>query len=321
MPKQLTYLQARVLLLLLGLALAISQTLLAWERGAAPTEVLAPALYIPVFAGAIFFSYAGGVVAAGVSSLIYGVLLSEQTAAIGMRLFVGLLVNRVATYLFYGIIIAVAARYLESRLRKLEMHDLIDDVTELFNPAFFLENTELEMERAKRYQTLFSITELNVDREAFAGFPRRRYRRVLRELGRRIEEGIRAPWTDPFRRRNTDLPVRVDEGDRDRFFFILPETGPQGADVFTQKVAGGVREFLGSRGCAVDGHVDARTITFPEDAGLLELAQNFRLPGEEGARARQQFEERAAREPLTQLRQEVAEVEAERRAIRGDEPD
>ena len=59
-PKRLTYPQARLMLLALGIAVAVAQTLFAWERGASGTEVLAPVLYVPVFVNAVFWLLPGG---------------------------------------------------------------------------------------------------------------------------------------------------------------------------------------------------------------------------------------------------------------------
>src|SRR5687768_9952047 len=117
--RSLTYLQTRILLVLLGAGLAAGQTLVSWERGAPPTEVLAQSLAILLFAGAVFWHLTGGLVGAGAASLVYLVLLVDQSAAIGVRAFTGLAIGRVFTYLFYGVIVALGARYVETRLRKL----------------------------------------------------------------------------------------------------------------------------------------------------------------------------------------------------------
>lgn len=118
-----TLIQAKLLLLAIGVLVGVSQTILAWERGAAPTEVLAPALYIPVFAGAIFLGLAGGLLGAAASSIVYALVLVDQSSALGMRLFMALLVNRVFTYALYGVLVALGVRYIEGRLRKLELYD------------------------------------------------------------------------------------------------------------------------------------------------------------------------------------------------------
>lgn len=271
-----TFLQVKLLLLLLGVGLAVGQTVLAWERGAAPTQVLAPALYIPVFAGAVLFGLLGGVVAAAGASLVYVLVLVDEVAAIGVRIFVGLLLTRVATFFFYGVLVALGTRFIESRLRKLELYDQIDDVTELYNGAFFLEDSDLEMNRSNRYQSIFSVAELRMDRELFAGSGNRRYKRALRDLGRMLRRAVRG----------VDRPARVDDGVSDRFLVILPETGREGSEVIAGRLEAATRSFLQERRFSPDGNVSWRAMTFPEDQATIES-----------------------------LRREVAEIDAHRRVL------
>lgn len=278
MTTRLTYLQARLLLLVLGVAVAVSQALLAWERGAAPTEVLAPILYIPVFTGAIFFYLPGGLVAAGISSVIYGTLLADVTARAGLGQFLVLLATRVSFYLLFGVVVALGTRYIEARLHKLEVYDQIDDETGLYNSAFFLQHTDLEASRADRYQTFFSVATLDVRREVLADLPSRRQRRVIKELASRIEESIR----------HVDRAVHADDGSRDRFLIVLPQTGGEGARIFAERLEQASAEFLSERGCSVDGHLPVDTMTYPD-----------------------------APERLRDLREEITRLEDRRRTVRG----
>lgn len=277
MTTRLTYLQARLLLLVLGIAVAVSQGLLAWERGAAPTEVLAPILYIPVFIGAIFLYLPGGLVAAGVSSVIYGTLLADLAARAGLGQFIVLLTTRVSFYFLFGVVVALGTRYIETRLRKLEVYDQIDDETGLYNSAFFLQHTDLETSRADRYRTLFSVAAMDVEPEILAGLRSRRQRRVIKELASRIEESIR----------HVDRAAHADDGSRDRFLIILPQTGEEGARVFAERLGGASSEFLSERGCSVDGHLPVDTITYPDDPDRLRA-----------------------------LREEIARLEDQRRIVR-----
>lgn len=277
MRGRLTYLQARFLLLVLGVGVAAAQTALAWDRGAPPTEVLAPALFVLVVFGAIFFVLPGALVGAGLASLVYGTLLADQVAVVGLGSFTILLASRVTLYVLFGVVLALGVRYIEGRLRKLELYDQIDDDTGLFNSAFFLEDTDLERGRADRYRTLFSVVDCTIDHDAFEGVSRRRYRRTLRDLATSVESSVR----------RVDRASRVDDGAGDRFLLVLPQTGAEGAGVFAGRFEGAVGEFLTERGVAVDGHVRVEALTYPD-----------------------------APERLEALRGEIAALEAERRAVR-----
>lgn len=274
--KRVTLIQAKLLLLAIGVGVGMAQTTLAWERGAAPTEVLAPALYIPVFAGAIFVGLWGGLVAAAASSAVYTLALVDQSSALGMRLFTALLVNRVFTYVLYGVLVAVGARYVEGRLRKLELYDQVDDTTELYNSSFFLEDSDLEMNRAARYQSIFSVAELRIGHDLFDGSSRRRHHRALRGFGQVLRQAVRT----------VDRPARVDAGDSDRFLVILPETGREGSTILAGRLEEAARSFLAQQKLVPNGNVSARALTFPDD-----------------------------RDSIEELRREVADADARRRVL------
>src|SRR5436190_15748698 len=89
-------LSAKLVLVALAVGVGLAQTVLAWERGLPPTEVLAPFLYIPVLAAAVLGGLAPGLIMAALASLIYGSALQDQSHSVGFGLFVGLLVDRAA---------------------------------------------------------------------------------------------------------------------------------------------------------------------------------------------------------------------------------
>lgn len=268
--RQPTFLQVRLLLLVLGVGLSIGQAILAWERGAPPTEVVAPVLYIPVFAGAIFAGLTGGLVAAAISSLIYLLVLVDQSAVLGLKLFVGLLLSRVVTFVFYGLMVAMGTRFIERRLRKLEIYDQIDDDTELYNGSFFLEGSDLEISRARRYQSIFSVAEIRMNQSLLEGASRRRYRRVLRDIAGQFSGAIRG----------VDRLSRVKDDDSERFLFILPETGREGSEVLVGRLEAGMRQLLQDHNLTANGHVSSRVLTLPDDQGSLDALRMEVAAGE-----------------------------------------
>jgi len=255
----------RLLLLVLGAGLGFGQSVIAWERGAAPTEALAPALFIVVFAGAIFVGVSGGLAGAAIASVLYGLVLVDQSSALGIRLFLGLLISRVATYFFYGLMVAVGTRFIESRLYKLELYDQIDDETKLYNASFFLHDAELETSRATRYQSLFSVAELRIARGELEASGGRRYRRARRDFARIVARAIRT----------VDRAARVDIGEDELFLVMLPETGKSGSSLLATRLEASVRELLTERGLAVNGALTSRALSYPDDSEALEeLRQN-----------------------------------------------
>lgn len=264
MAKRFTIVQVRLLLLILGTGVSIGQAMLAWERGASPTEVLAPVLYIPVFAGAIFLGLWGGLGGAALSSVTYLLVLIDQSSSIGMRLFVGLLVSRVSTFIFYGLVVGLGTRFIERRLTKLELHDYIDDDTQLYNASFFLEDSDLEISRARRYRSIFSVAEVQIDRSAMGRTSRRKRRRMIRDLAAVLRRSVRG----------VDRPVRVDDGTSERFFVILPETDKEGSQILAGRLEEAARRFLAERRIDADGLLSAQALTYPEDQESLDTLRS-----------------------------------------------
>jgi hypothetical protein len=111
---------------------------------------------------------------------------------------------------------------LESALEKLDLYDEIDDETGLYNARHLLAQTDLEVARARRYKTLFSVVTLDLPAAPFDALGRRKRRQVLRELGRQVGASVRT----------VDHVVHFRDGDVHRLAAILPETGTEGAEVF-----------------------------------------------------------------------------------------
>lgn len=277
--RRLTYTQARALLLVLVTGLAAAIAAMAWTRGAAATEILAPLLYAPVVAGAVLLGLPGALVAATAASGLYALVLAGVAGPLGLGAVAGLFGWRVFTYYLFGIAAAVGVRSIERRLHKLEVYDQIDDETGLFNSAFFLQDTDLELSRADRYRTVFSVVDLDLARTAFRGLSRRRRVRLLRELAGQIRGSVRL----------VDRAARVADSDRERFMVVLPETGREGATVFAQRLEDATRGFFARRGVTLNGYATTRALTYPDDPAAL-----------------------------ARIRAEVERVEASRRVVRDD---
>jgi hypothetical protein len=89
---------------------------------------------------------------------------------------------------------------------------------------------------------------------------RRQSSRAVREVGQALQASVRT----------VDRAVHAWDGQRHRFAVILPETGMEGARIFTDRLAERVSELLGGAG------VIATAITCPdEDAALERVRAEF----------------------------------------------
>jgi len=264
---RMSYRQARRLLLVTGLAVLIVVAVVTYARRVETVEVVATLLFLPIFVAFVFRGAVGGVVAALVAIAVYAAMRTPAIEAVGVGEFAGLLTARAAAYLIFGVVGGWSTHVLEGSLEKLELYDEIDDETGLYNARHLLHQTDLEMARARRYETLFSLVVLDLPAAPMLALKARQRRTVLRDLGRQLREGVRT----------VDHVVHAHDGDLHRLVAILPETSLEGAEVFRGRFDERIRRFLAARGAAIaDTEVRARALTFPgDDAGVDELRTEF----------------------------------------------
>ena len=261
------YTRARRLILLLGLLVLAIVAVVSYVRGVEPVEVAATILFIPVFLAFLFFKVPGGVVAGILAAGAYLVLRWPAIKIVGFDLFARSFFARALAYPLFGLIGGWASGQLEASLTKLELYDQIDDATGLFNARFFVQDTELEMSRATRYQTIFSVALVDIPASAFAALGRRQRAAALKDLGQVLKHSVRA----------VDRPVHTLDGERHHVAVVLPETAGTGAQIFTERLADRLAEHLGKRGVAVErNRMPTTWMTFPDDPQRLEqLREEF----------------------------------------------
>jgi GGDEF domain-containing protein len=262
--SQLGYVRARRLLVITGIAVLAVVALVMYARRVDGIEVAATLLFLPIFLAFVFRGVVGGVVTAVAAIGVYAALRYPAIDAVGIGEFSGLIISRAAAYLIFGSIGGWSMQVLEGSLTKLELYDEVDDETGLFNARHLLHQLDLEMARARRYQTLFSVVLMELPSAPFTKLKSRDRRSVLRDLGRLLGEGVR----------NVDHVVHARDGEVHRFAIVLPETAHEGAEIFRGRFDQRVRGYLRDRGVAIDvDQLPARALTFPGDDDAIEVVQ------------------------------------------------
>jgi GGDEF domain-containing protein len=260
-PRGLSYNQVRLLMLIGGLVLLAVTAGVNYVRRVETAEVVAILLFIPIFIAFVFWDWKGGLIAAALATVVYIILRQPAIDAIGAGRYTALIISRAIAFFAFGAIGGLANQQLRSSLTKLDLYDQIDDATGLFNARYFLQDTELEMSRANRYQSIFSISAVDLPDAAFAGMGWRKRRNTLRQLGALLAESVRT----------VDRAVHAQDGDVHRIAVVLPETAEEGAQIFTDRLATRVSAFLSQRGASVDdAAVNRLAITFPGDEAALQ---------------------------------------------------
>ncbi len=267
--SRMTYERARRLLLGAGLLVLLLTAGVMLIRRVETVEVLGTLLFVPVFIGLVFWNLKGGLIAAVLAAAAYAALRYPAIEAVGLERFSGLILSRSVAYVAFGLIGGWANSQLASSLTKLELYDQIDDATGLFNARFFVQDTDLELSRSKRYQTIFSVVEVSFPNAGLDGLSRRHRATLQRDLGRLLQEAVRT----------VDRAVHGFDGERDRFAVVLPETGREGASIFVERLAERIARFLAERKFHVsEGDIGRRSVTFPDDGeeGIEALRAEFR---------------------------------------------
>jgi GGDEF domain-containing protein len=266
-PRGLSYNQVRILMLVAGLALLAVTAGVNYVRRVETAEVAAILFFIPIFVAFVFWDWKGGLIAAALATAGYVALREPAIHAIGAGRFTSLIFSRSIAFFAFGAIGGLANQQLRGSLTKLDLYDQIDDDTGLFNARYFLQDTDLEMSRARRYQTIFSVAVVDLPASAFDEQGWRRRRNTLRQLGRLLADSVRT----------VDRAVHARDADRQRIVVVLPETAAEGAQIFADRLATRITAFLAQRGAKVNETAVSRlAITFPGDEAPLDrLRQEF----------------------------------------------
>lgn len=261
------YERARQLLLTAGIVILLLVAFVMYVRRVETVEVYGTLLFIPVFIAFVLAGVRGGLIAAVVAAAAYAAFRYPAIEAVGADRFVPLIFSRAVAYLAFGGIGGWATQQLEASLNKLELYDQIDDQTGLFNAGFFVQDTDLELSRSQRYQTVFSVATVDVPAKAFESRSRRDNTRIWRDLGRMLGQSVRT----------VDRAVHGFDGNRHRIAVVLPETGAEGARIFVDRLAAKIAEHLHGRNVQVAVQdMAARALTYPgHEADLQALKAEF----------------------------------------------
>lgn len=266
---KMTYEKARQLLLAVGLAVLLLTAGVMFIRRVDTVEVIATLLFIPVFVGFVFWNLKGGLIAAALAAVAYAAFRFPAIDVAGVGSFTGLLLSRTIAYFAFGAIGGWANSQLAGSLNKLELYDQIDDHTGLFNARFFVQDTEVELSRSNRYQTIFSVVNVDFPSEGMLALSRRQRISIRKDLGRMLKEAVRT----------VDRPVHGFDGQRHNFAVVLPETGREGANIFVNRLADKMAQFLEDKGVKLPEDGVRRTaVSYPDDGqeAVEELRARFR---------------------------------------------
>jgi GGDEF domain-containing protein len=262
-----SYATTRRLVLAAGLALLLLIAGVMYVRRVDSVEVVAVLLFIPVFLAFSYWKVLGGALAGVAATATYAALRAPAIDAVGGGRYAGILAGRGLGYLAFGLLGGWASQQLERSLQKLDVYDQVDDDTGLFNARFLVQDLDLEMARATRYKTFFSVCMVEVPAGPLDALARRARAGLLKDLGHQMKEAVRT----------VDRPIHARDGAVHRFAVMCPETGEEGARVFSSRLGERIGDFVKGRGVTLgEGPLVWTSATYPgDDAAMAALKAQF----------------------------------------------
>lgn len=181
-----------------------------------PIEIVATALFVPIFVGAVLFGLRGGAIPALVATVVYLILRYPAIRLVGLGPLFGLVLGRAVGFLAFGIVGGWAAGVVGESLTKLALFDEIDDATRLHNARSLVAVLDRERSRVTRYSAVFSVVHAS-----FAARERmtRSVRARLRALGTKVAASVRV----------SDHAAHFSADHRSHLVIVLPDTSAAGA--------------------------------------------------------------------------------------------
>ncbi len=224
---------ATVILILLGIAQIL--------RGVDSVEIVAVLLFLAIFVGIVTFDVVGGVAVAVASIFIYTIFRLPSVDVVGSGSVGRLIVSRAAGYLAFGVLGGLAHKHLRRVLSVANSTDALDPETGCANATSFLNDLDIEIARAERYGSTFSLASCDIPGDALAPVKPLVRSKALGELGRLVRATVRTSDRVATTRHNKDI----------RVFALLAETPRSGAEVFGTRFAQKIAEMLFTHGISL----------------------------------------------------------------------
>lgn len=250
-------------LLLFGVGSLFVLALTQFLRRVDTVEVITTVLFGFIFVALVMFDVVGGAVAAAVATIVYLVLRLAAVDIIGSGAMFRLVLSRALVFFAFGILGGMAHRLVYQALRKLDDVDVVDDLTGMANARSFVRDLDFEIARSNRYKHVFSVSYVDLATEQFAALKPAQRRTVLGEFGTMLRESVRT----------TDRLAVSHDGGFLRLIVLLPETGPEGREVFTTRFVERISSFLLNRGVALPRKAGA-AVTYPEQGNDIRRLRN-----------------------------------------------
>jgi GGDEF domain-containing protein len=161
-------------------------------------------------------------------------------------------------------VVAFVAGELNVRLKyifiKLEHHDYVDDITNLYNAKYLSKLIEKYISEFDRYGSKFSLTSFTIKEEVLAPMKKKARIKMIKDVGYKIRGNIRG----------ADEAARLDGTN---FTVLFPNTNYDGATCASLRVKSKITGYLDKFGFDTesDNVIQTEIIEYPRDKDTIEV--------------------------------------------------
>ena len=224
-------------------------------------DIVGQLMIVVCLFGGLHYGRKGATITFVAATAFYAIFAFGFSNSIGRGTAVEIFILRVVVFA----IVAFVAGELNVRLKylfiKLEHHDYVDDITNLYNSKYLSKLIEKYISEFDRYGSKFSLTSFTVDDGIMAPLKKKAQVKCIKDVGNRIRGNIRG----------ADEAARLEGA---TFTVLFPNTNFDGATCASIRVKGkiaGCLERYGVEADEDDGSIKTEIIEYPRDKDTVEL--------------------------------------------------
>jgi GGDEF domain-containing protein len=257
----LKYSRFEVLAMVVGICAVVGTILATLSSTNRVADVVGQAMIVVVLFGGLHYGRKGALITFLAATGFYAIFAFSFTSNIGTGTAVQIFILRMIVFA----IVAVVAGELNVRLKylfiKLEHHDYVDDITNLYNAKYLSKLIEKYISEFDRYGSKFSLTNITVSEDMLSALKKKARLKLIRDLGNSVIRG---------NIRGADEAARL-EGTT--FSVLFPNTNYDGATCATIRVKSKISGYLDRHGLDTenDDIIKTEIIEYPKHKDTIEL--------------------------------------------------
>lgn len=247
-----TYDDFKRLVLLFGGGIILTTTVLVATVYKNPEESVGQLLFAIILLSIVYQGRRGAWTSAIIASLVYLIVTIPIMMENGIVSVLPLLSFRVLIYFVTAIMggeIVVRVRHM---LTSLEGRGITDADTRLYKPDYFVYLIDNHVQLYERYESIFSLINIKIDKKVLDDMSQDKKRRLLRKLGSTVRQDLRM----------TDEAGILDDY---TISALLPHTPKEGGDACARRLMSKAYRIIGN-----ERDLTYDVMTYPDDKSTFE---------------------------------------------------